>query len=82
MPAGHRDAEALDFSARLTAAAEEMRRKATHLQTVKEIDGAELEKLRADVYAALMQITREVEGVKRTIAAIAAAADAELKRRA
>jgi len=82
MPAGRRDAEALDVADRLTAAAEEMRRKATHLETVREIDATELDRLRSEVSEALSLLAEEVSSIKGTIRAIASAADAELKRRA
>ena len=71
MPAGHRDAEALSFADRLTKAAEEMRRKATHKETVREVDRSELDVLRG-----------EVDKLRAILVEIGAAVDAELKRRA
>lgn len=71
MPAGHRDADALDFAARLTKAAEEMRKKSTHTQTVKEVDRGELDVLRG-----------EVEKLRAILIEIGSAVDTELKRRA
>lgn len=71
MPAGHRDLEAISFAERLTKAAEEMRRKATHTETVREVDRAEVDALRA-----------EVAKLREILVAIGSAVDDELKRRA
>lgn len=71
MPVGHRDAAALDFAARLTIAAEEMRRKSTHTNTVTEVDRSELAELRA-----------EVNKLRAILLEIGSAVDVELKRRA
>jgi len=71
MPAGPRDAEALSFAERLTLAAAEMRRKATHKETVREVDRSELDVLRG-----------EVDKLRAILVEIGAAVDAELRRRA
>ena len=71
MPAGHRDADALDFAAQLTRAADEMRKKSTHTNTVKEVDPASVEMLRA-----------EVDKLRAILIEIGNAVEAEMKRRA
>ncbi len=71
MPAGPRDADALDFAARLTKAAEEMRKKSTHTETVKEVDRSELD-----------DIQGQVDKLRAILIEIGHAVDAELRRRA
>lgn len=83
MPAGQRDVEAVTFAEQLTAAAAEMRRKSTHqtVQTVKEVDASEVERLRRDVSEAMLALADEVVALKAILAEVRDITADELQRR-
>lgn len=81
MPAGHRDSQALSVAEQLTAAAEEMRKKSVHTETVREADLSEIERLRADTHAALSMLADEVANYKAVLLDIKSIVEDEARRR-
>lgn len=77
-----RDAKARSVAERLTAAAEEMRRKGLHRETVREVDASEIANLRAQVAEAMTLLAEEVMAHKKTLGEIRDIVADELRKRA
>lgn len=82
MTIGRRDARALKQTEGLVAAAAEMRKKGLHLQTVKEYDHAELERMMSDMRRLRDEIAAQLAVIHKTFVDIAVAVERVEKERA